>query len=67
MKNDIQPRAIALDSSGYIQSQNPRYVPQMGNPVEAQKSQSILWCITNSKMYLQHWIAQNKAMTSELY
>ena len=22
MKNDIQPRAIALDSSGYIQSQN---------------------------------------------
>ena len=54
MKNDIHPRAIALDSSGYIQSQNPRYVPQMGNPVEAQKSQSILWCITNSKMYLQH-------------
>ena len=52
MKNDIQPRAIALDSSGYIQSQNPRYVPQMGNPVEAQKSQSILWCITSSKNVL---------------
>ena len=28
MKKDMQPRAIALDSFGYIHSQNPRYVPK---------------------------------------
>ena len=63
MKNDIQPRAIALDSSEYIQSQNPKWETLL-------KHKKVnLYCrvLLIAKMYLQLWTAQNKAMTCELY
>jgi len=64
MKNDIQPRAIALDSSGYI---HPRYVAKWETQLMHKKVNVYCGVLLIAKIYLQHWIAQNKAMTCELY
>ena len=69
MKNDIQPRAIALDSYGTYTSKILDMFPN-GKPSWCTKrSMYNVYCgvLLIAKMYLQHWIAQNKAMTCELY